>query len=414
MLKKGTSPPGLTRDYALLWIGQTVSSFGSGITGVALPLVGVLVLSATPAQMGVLGALDGLAVVVFGLLAGALVDRVRRRPLLIGSDLARAAALGLIPLAAAAGWLSMGLLYGVGAVVGVCTVLFSVARESYIPSLIPRKQLVKANSGLALSDSLAETTGPAAAGPLVQLLGAPVAIAVDAASFLASALGVGLIRKPEAPPRPAAERRTVRAGITEGLRALLADARLRALAFGGALFNFFGTFIGTLYVLYVVRDLHLTAVLVGFLVAAGGLSSVAGTLAAGRVIPAIGVGPAIGGGLALYGATSVLIVLAQGPVWLAAVFLFAAQLVGDAAVTLYLVSEISLRQSIIPNALLGRINAAMRLLTRGATPLAAIVAGVLGGVIGPRLTIAVGVAGVLTAGLWLLLSPVRKARIPVR
>ena len=195
---------------------------------------------------------------------------------------------------------------------------------------------------------------------------------------------------------------------------LFADSRLRALAVGGALFNFFGTLIGTLYVLYVVRDLHVTAVLVGFLVAAGGLSSLAGTLAAGRAINAVGVGPAIGGGLALYGATSVLIVLAHGPVWLTAGFLFAAQLVGDASVTLYLVSEVSLRQSIIPNALLGRVNAAMRLLTRGATPLAAILAGVLGGVIGLRLTIAAGVAGVILAGLWLLLSPVRTARIPVR
>ena len=273
---------------------------------------------------------------------------------------------------------------------------------------------MKANSGLALSDSLAEMSGPAAAGPLVQLLGAPVAIAVDAASFMVSALGVALIRKPEATPRPVAPRRTVRTEVTEGLRVLLADPRLRALAIGGALFNFFGTLIGTLYVLYVVRDLHVTAVLVGFLVAAGGLSSLAGTLAAGRVISAVGVGPVIGGGLTLYGATSVLIVLAHGTPWLTAGFLFAAQLVGDASVTLYLVSEVSLRQSIIPNTLLGRVNAAMRLLTRGATPLAAILAGTLGGVIGPRLTIAAGVAGVLVAGLWLLLSSVRKARIPVR
>ena len=127
-MKKKAGLRELNGDYVRLWIGQTVSSFGSGITGVALPLAGVLVLSASPAQMGILGALDGLAVVVFGLLAGAFVDRVRRRPLLIGSDLARAAALGLIPLAAAAGRLSMGLLYFVGAVVGVFTVLFTIAR----------------------------------------------------------------------------------------------------------------------------------------------------------------------------------------------------------------------------------------------------------------------------------------------
>lgn len=390
-------------DFVKLWTGQTISNFGSGITGVALPLTAVLVLSASAAQMGILGALDGLAVVIFGLLAGVWVDRVRRRPLLIASDLGRAFLLGSIPLAALFGVLSMPQLYVVAALAGILTVFFNVADESYLPSLIPQEQLVEANSKLGMSDSLAEMSGPALAGPLVQLLSAPLAIAFDALSFLASALGVGLIRTPEAQPKPSIEQQSAWRESIEGLRTLWQDSRLRALAISGGIFNFFGNFIGTLYILYIVRELHITALMVGFLVAAGGVSALAGTFIARRVIRRIGLGYSIGGMLTFYGLTGSLTVLASGPLWLAAAFLFAAQLIGDASVSIYFIAEVSLRQAIIPNELLGRINASMQLVTRGALPISAILAGVLGGIIGLRPTIAIGVLGVIAAGLWLLI-----------
>lgn len=390
-------------DFVKLWTGQTISNFGSGITGVALPLTAVLVLSASAAQMGILGAFDGLAVVIFGLLAGVWVDRVRRRPLLIASDLGRAFLLGSIPLAALFGVLSMPQLYVVAALAGILTVFFNVADESYLPSLIPQGQLVEANSKLGMSDSLAEMSGPALAGPLVQLLSAPLAIAFDALSFLASALGVGLIRTPEAPPKPPAQQQRAWRESIEGLRTLWQDSRLRALAISGGVFNFFGNFIGTLYILYIVRELHITAIIVGFLVAAGGVSALAGTFIAGRVIRRIGLGPSIGGMLTFYGLTGSLTVLASGPLWLAATFLFAAQLIGDASASVYFIAEVSLRQSIIPNDLLGRVNASMQLVTRGALPISAILAGILGDMIGLRPTIAIGVLGVIAAGLWLLI-----------
>lgn len=398
-------------DFVKLWVGQTVSNFGSGITGIALPLTAVLVLSASPAQMGILGALDGLAVVVFGLLAGVWVDRVRRRPLLIASDLGRALLLGSIPLAALTGMLSLTQLYGVAALVGILTVFFNVADESYLPTLIPQEQLVEANSKLAMSDSLAEMSGPALAGPLVQLLSAPLAIVFDALSFLVSALGVGLIRTSEPQPKPPVQQQSAWRESIEGLRTLWRDSRLRALAISGGLFNFFGNFIGTLYILYIVRQLHMSALIVGFLVAAGGVSALVGTFIAGRVIRRIGLGFSIGGMLAFYGLTGSLTVLAHGPLWLAATFLFAAQLIGDASVSIYFIAEVSLRQAIIPNDLLGRVNASMQLVTRGALPVSAILAGILGEMIGLRLTIAIGVLGVISAGLWLLLSPVRTANV---
>src|SRR5205807_7866820 len=189
-------------DFVKLWLGQTVSQFGSGITGIALPLTAVLVLAATPAQMGILGALDGIAVLVIGLLAGVWVDRVRRRPLLIATDLGRAFLLSTIPLAALLGVLRIGQLYVVAAMVGMLTILFNVAHSAFLPSLIPPESLVEANSKLGMSDSLAEIGGPATAGPLVQLISAPFALFFDALSFLFSACCVGLIHTPE--PLPAA------------------------------------------------------------------------------------------------------------------------------------------------------------------------------------------------------------------
>jgi MFS family permease len=399
------------RDFRRLWIGQTISSFGSGITGIALPLAAVLVLAASPAQMGILGALDGLAVIAFGMLAGVWVDRVGRRPLLIASDLGRAAVLGAIPAAALLGWLSMPLLYAAAAGAAVLTILFGITLESYLPTLVPRSGLVRANSRLALSDSLAEVGGPSLAGPLVQLLGAPMVVAVDAISFLVSALGLSLIRAPERRPSRLAPGNGAWRQTVEGLRTLLREPRLRSLAIGGALFNSFGSLVGTLYILYVVRDLHLAAAAVGLLVAAGGASSLAGTLLAARVIRRIGIGPTIGIGLTFYGAVTFLIVLAPPVPWVAAPFLLAAQL-GDFSATIHLVAETSLRQAIVSDRTRGRVNAGMRLLTRGFVPAAAVAAGLLGGLIGLRLTIAIGVAGVFGAGIWLLLSPVRTARMP--
>src|SRR6266480_134489 len=187
-------------DFVKLWLGQTVSHFGSGITGIALPLTAVLVLAATPAQMGILGALDGVSVLVIGLQAGVWVDRVRRRPLLIATDLGRAFILSTIPLAALLGVLRIWQLYIVAVLAGMLTVIFTVASSAYLPSLIPQESLVEGNSKLAMSDALAEIGGPAVAGPLVQLLSAPFAIVFDALSFLFSACCLGLIHTPEPPP----------------------------------------------------------------------------------------------------------------------------------------------------------------------------------------------------------------------
>src|SRR5271166_6015018 len=181
-------------DFVNLWLGQTISNFGSGITGIALPLTAVLVLSATPVQMGILGAVDGVSALTIGLFAGVLVDRVRRRPLLLVTDLSRAGVLCTIPVAALLGMLGLWQLYIVAALTGMLTVLFTVAHSAYVPSLIPQESLLEANSKLAISDALAEISGPAVAGPLVQVISAPFALVFDALTFLFSAFYVRRIR----------------------------------------------------------------------------------------------------------------------------------------------------------------------------------------------------------------------------
>src|SRR5713226_2706985 len=396
------------RDFVKFWIGQTVSRFGSGITGIALPLTGVLLLAATPSQMGILSALDGAAVLAIGLFVGVWVDRVRRRPLLIATDLGRAFILGTVPLAALFGVLHIEQLYAVAALTGMFTVIFNVANQSFLPSLISQTALVEGNSKLGVSDSLAEIGGPAVAGPLVQLISAPFAILFDALSFLFSACCLGLIHTPEPPPAALEQRKSIRHDLVEGLHMVLSNPVLRALAGSAGTFSLFGNFIGALYALYVIRQLGAPAIFLGLLVATGGVSALVGALMAERVVRRFGLGMTVSVGLFMYGATGLLIPLAGGSLALALSLLFLSQLIGDASVSLYLIAEVSLRQSIVPANMLGRTNASMQFLSQGVAPPGALLAGILGGMIGLRLTIFIGVLGVMLAGTWLLLSPVRK------
>lgn len=395
-------------DFVKLWLGRTVSNFGSGITGIALPLTAVLILGATSIQMGLLGAVDGVSVLLVGLLAGVWVDRARRRPLLIAADLGRAVVLSTIPLAALLGVLRIGQLYIVAALAGMLTVIFNVASPAFLPALIPRESLVEGNSKLAMSDSLAEIGGPAVAGPLVQLIGAPFALLFDALSFLFSACGLGLIGRPEPPQAAYEQSQNIWSALVEGLRVVLKNPLLRTLAGSAGLFSLFGNFIGALYALYIIRQLGAPPIFLGLLIATGGGSALVGALLAERVVKRFSLGRTVAVGLFMYGATGLLIPLAGGSVALALPFLFCSQLIGDASVSIYLIAEMSLRQSLIPANLLGRTNASMQFLSQGVAPVGALLAGILGGLMGIRLTILVGVLGVMLAGTWLLLSAVSK------
>jgi len=397
-------------DFLKLWTGQTISELGSRITREGLPLTAVLVLGAQPAQMGFLAATGAASVLLFGLLAGVWADRIKRRPIMITADLMRAALLATIPAAAFAHRLAMGQLYAVIALVGFCTVFFDVAYQSYLPSLVEREELLEGNSKLAQSSAIAEIVGPGLTGVLVQLITAPIAILFDAISFVISALSVWLIRKPEAGGQPSGEPRHWTAETMAGLRFVFAHRLLRPLAcFSACGFFCFG-FMGTLYVLYAIRDLRMPPAVLGLVIAVGGVGAMLGASFAPSITRMLGVGWTFIGTMLLVVVSYTLIVLAHGPLLVATSFLVIQQLFGDMGFAIFSVNALALRQSVAPAHVLGRVNGAMQLLTRGIYPLGALVGGALAQNIGIRATLAVAVIGVALSTVWLIASPLRKLR----
>jgi predicted MFS family arabinose efflux permease len=399
---------GLTRDrdFLKLWGGQAISKIGSTITSVGVPLTAAAVLNASPLQMGILAGSSGAGVLVFGLFAGAWADRLRRRPMLIATDLARAALLGTIPLAAAWHRLNMAHLYVVATLAGILSVLFDVSYQAYVPSLVSRENLLEANSKLALTDSIADVTGPGLTGLLVKLITAPTAILLDALSYVFSAVSVWLIRRPEPRPEPGAAPHIGRE-IAEGLIASWRNPLLRALLQRAAIGAFFLGFIGGLYFLFAVRDLHITALPLGIVISVGGASNLLGALLAQRLLHRFGLGRTLIGAAWMTALAMLMVPLAHGSVALCTAFLTASQL-GDMAWPIYHINETSLRQAVTPDHLLGRVSSAGHLLFQGAIPLGAFAGGALANEIGMRQTMLIGAAGYTLSCLWLTLSPIRK------
>ena len=398
----------LDPDFRKLWIGQAISQIGSNITGVGLPLTAVLVLKASPLQMGFLSGVGAAAVLIFGLFAGAWVDRLHRRPILIAADLGRAVVLGIIPLAAMLHRLTIGDLYLVAVGSSILTVLFDVSYQAYLPSLIARENILTGNSRLALTESIAQIAGPGLAGILVQLLTAPMAMLFDAASFVCSASSVWLIRKPEPLPTRTLEPHIGRE-ISEGLVASWRDPLLRALAGRTASSAFFLGFGSSLYFLFAMRELGLTAALLGIIIAIGGTSGLFGAFLAEWLVRRFGFGRTFIGSAMAIGMAMLLIPLAHGSVAACSAFLIAAQL-GDLAWPVYTISERSLRQAITPNHLLGRVNSSMHLLFHGVLPLGALAGGAIAQAVGMRRALLIGAIGVLLSTMWLVFSPVRRLR----
>jgi predicted MFS family arabinose efflux permease len=329
---------------------------------------------------------------------------------LIAADVGRAALLVTIPVAAVLGALSMGQLFAVAMLVEALSLFFSVAYRSYLPTLIPREQLVDGNSKLSAGGSVAEISGPAVGGVLVQWLTAPFAILFDAASFLVSALFLGAIRTPEPPPAPPEERKSVHLEIVEGLQVVLRNRVLRALAACSGTFTFFGNFFHALYVLYAVRDQGIPPGIVGVLVGAGGAGALVGAVLVGPVTRRFGVGPTLIGSLTFSALVGLPIVLVDGPLPFTIAVFFAAQLVGDITIAIYLINDMSLRQAMVPDRLLGRANASMGFLVGGLGPVGALVGGALGELIGARYTLAIAIIAISLAPLWLFFSPARTLR----
>jgi MFS family permease len=399
----------LHRDFRSLWAAETISVIGSQISGLALPLVAVIVLEASAFEVALLGVIEFAPFILISLPAGVWVDRLRRKPILVGADLGRAILLASVPIAYWLDVLTIWQLYIVGFCVGVLTVFFDVSYQSYLPSLVARDQLVEGNSKLEISRSAAQLAGPALAGALVELIRAPGAVLLDAVSFFFSAVFLFRIRTQER--APTREEREAGPGmkeeIKEGLRWVLGNKYLRWIAASTATFNFFANIIFSIYLVYAVRVLEIRPGVIGLVFALGSIGYLAGALFANRLSRRFGVGPTIIGGAA--GSISLLL-LAVAPASNPIPFLIVAQAISSMGIPIYNITQLSFRQAITPERLQGRMNSVMRFIVWGVMPLGALLGGALATWFGLRSAIWVGAIGMSLAVLPVLLSPVRTLR----
>ncbi|MCY4080415.1 MAG: MFS transporter [Caldilineaceae bacterium] len=412
------------RSFARLWVAHITSGAGTAITNVALPLAAVLVLGATPTQMGLLAAAGSLPNLLFGLLAGVWVDRVRRKPILIWADIGRSLLLVTIPVAAWLGQLSFLQIWLVTFATGTLTVFFQIAAISVLPALVEKGNLVEANSKLSTSDAVIAIAGPAAAGGLVQLFSAPRAILVDAFSYLLSAIALGGVAEEEPQPASQPDRddapeavHGIRAAavsigreVGEGVFELLRTPLLRALTITSSLGMLAGSISAAVQMLFLVNQLHFTPSIIGIVAACSGLGSLAGAMLAGRAARHLQAGRTLLLGKLLWIAGALLLATADLIGREVAAAGVAQALVGLGS-TLYFVNQLSLRQAITSVRLLGRVTAARRFVLFGVATVGAFVGGALGESIGLRATLLVGSAALALELALLLLPTIRRARI---
>ena len=404
-----TAPASLWRhrDFRQLWAAETVSQVGTQITQLALRVLAVAMLAATPLEMGFLNALETLAFLVIGLPAGAWVDRWRRKRVLVVNDLVRAVALASLPVAYILDVLALPQLFVVAAVTGTATVFFDVAYQSYLPTLVEPAQIVDGNGKLESSRAVAQVAGPGITGVLLRVLGAPLLIAFDALSFLFSALFIGRIRHVDAVPDRAA-RRPLRVEIAEGLGFVVRHPLLRRIVACTGTSNLFNAISSSLLVLFALRTLDLAESDLGFVFSAGAAGGLLGAVTGARFARWVGEGRAIPLAsllllpfaaltpLAALGAPTVLLVVGMfGFSW---------------AVVAYNITQVSFRQRLCPPHLLGRMNASVRFIVFGTMPLGGLLGGVLGTWLGVLPTMWIAVAGYGLAALWVVASPLMGMR----
>jgi len=394
------------REFRRFWAGETISLFGDQISLIALPLVGVLVLNASAAQMGLLGAAELVPNLLFSLHAGALVDRRgRRRQTMIFTAIGRAALLATIPVAYWLGVLTLTQLYVVGFLVGTMSVLFYVSYMTLFVSLVPRERYLEANSLLNGSRALSFVAGPSIGGLLVQAFSAPAALIVDSCSFLVSAFTMSSIH-PQEPPAEAAERGHVKAGMSY----LWHSPMLRPALLATATINFFNFVFWALFFLYAIRSLGVSAGALGLVIGAASFGGVLGSVLTGRISRRLGVGPAFVLGCVLFPLPLVLVPLAGGAEWKILAYLFTAEFLSGFGVMILDITFGSIKAALVPDRLRARVAGAYQVVNYGVRPLGALAGGALGTWIGLQPTLWIGALGAIAGVLWLIPSPFLKLR----
>jgi len=397
-------------DFVKLWSAETVSQFGTQFTQLALPLVAIDVLHVSAFEVAALTTVEFLPFLLVSLPAGVWVDRLRRRPILVVGDLSRAVLLASVPAAYWLGELTMAQLYVVGFLVGIATVFFDVAYQSYLPSLVERQQLIDGNAKLEISRAAAQLGGPGLAGIVIDFLRAPAALAFDAVSFVGSALFIFGIRKSERSLRTeGVPKRRMREELREGLRYVLTHPFLKNIAACTALFNFWGNMGFAVLLVFARRELHLSPLAIGLAFTLSNVGPLLAAFNANRISSRFGVGRTIIGASILGAPTFLVIPFApEGNAALAV--LIPAFVIGGLSNVIYNVTQVSLRQAITPQRIQGRMNSVMRFIVWGTIPLGSIIGGILATSIGVKETLIVSGFGCFLPFLPVLFSPVRGIR----
>ena len=414
-------------NFLKLWTSDTISQFGSQFTGLALPLTAFIILHSNPTEQGFLIFVGTIPWLLFGLFVGVWVDRHRKQRIMVTSNILRGSMLALIPIAAVLGWITrLGILflYAISFFVGFLQVFFDVTYQSFLPSLVRREQLVEGNTKLQASASTAQVAGPTIAGIVIGILTAPIAIAIDACSFFASAFTLGRIKHDEFIDHKISKH-SVLADIREGLGVVLGDKRLRMIAGSTGTSNFFSTGLGTILPFFLVSvgiSLPNIALIEGLIFSVGSVGALVGVALATRIARRIGVGLSIIGSMIIGGLGAIPYYL-SGSLTASPLFalfgldvnwylltIMAGQFVSFVGVVVYNINQVSLRQAIVPIRLQGRMNATMRFLVWGTIPLGGLAGGLLATLFGVRSAVGIVVLGGCLAFLWVLLSPVRSLK----
>jgi MFS family permease len=386
-----------SRDFRLLLAGQATSQLGAQVSGVAIPLLAVVTLRASPLEVGMLGAAGTIAFAAIGLPAGVWIDRMRRRPILVASDLVRTLLMATIPVAAVFGLLSMGQLLVVSLLAGVARVFFDVGYRSYLPSVIGRDRVLAGNSSLEFVRASGQIAGPAIGGVLVSLVGAASVVLVQTCAFAVSALCLLGIRSREGVPDTSGPRRHLRAEIAEGLGFVFRSRILRATAIASALSNFSFAIASAVNIVFLSRTIGLPPAAIGVVIAVGSVTVMIGAAFTTRLARAVGSVRIVWLSLAVTAPLSLLGAFAQPGWWTLLIIVGIAA--GELGQIVYAITQLSVRQQLCPDRMLGRVNATMQVVVIGLFPLGAVFGGVLGDLIGARWTL-------IVAGIPLLVCPI--------
>lgn len=396
-------------DFRRLWAGDALGQLGFQLTSIALPVLAVRDLHATEWQMGLLTAAETAAFLVIGLPTGAWVDRMRKRRVLITADLVRAGTLAVVVALALTGNASMALLYTGALVMSVATVFFDVAHQSYVPGLVGLAHIGEGNAKLQATQSVAGVAGPALGGALLRVVVAPVLLAVNALTYLLSALALSRIRTVEELPSRE-HRRPLTEEIAEGMRFVVRQPLLRRIVACTAIGNLFTAAAGAVTVIFALRTLGLDAAAYGTVLSASAVGGLLGAVSSDRLVRWFGEGRVIPLSALAFAPGAALTPLAAVLPFPPQATLIAGGVLFFFAVVVYNVAQVSFRQRVCPPPLLGRMNASVRFIVWGTTPIGGLLGGWLGHTFGATTTLWVGAAGAVVAALPVLVSPLLRMR----